>query len=174
MTWPLIIRSALYLDMRGASRRRSPRHGSFTYRRIADGETANYGGTYRTRDFPEARVPHYDIATTLLPSKTPTGASRAPFSNVYAFAEQSFLCELAATSGRDYCDFLIDLLGEDQWFKDGDRNSLNTGRAKGVVNAACASAGWGRDMPKGRGLGLAFFFSHAGHVAELAEVSVCG
>ena len=27
-------------------------------------------------------------------------------------------------------------------------------------------------MPEGRGLGLAFFFSHAGHVAEVAEVSV--
>ena len=52
-------------------------------------------------------------------------------------------------------------MGEDQWFKDGDRNSLNTARAKGVINAACASAGWGRHMPKGRGLGLAFFFGSA-------------
>ena len=111
-------------------------------------------------------------STTLLPSKTPTGAWRAPFSNVYAFAEQSFLCELATASGQDYRDFLLALLGEDEWFKDGDRNSLNTTRAKSVINAACTSAGWGRDMPEGRGLGLAFFFSHAGHVAEVAEVSV--
>jgi len=27
-------------------------------------------------------------------------------------------------------------------------------------------------MPEGRGLGLAFHFSHAGHIAEVAEVSV--
>ena len=27
-------------------------------------------------------------------------------------------------------------------------------------------------MPKGRGLGLAFYFSHAGHIAEVADVSV--
>ena len=27
-------------------------------------------------------------------------------------------------------------------------------------------------MPKGRGLGLSFYFSHAAHVAEVAEVSV--
>ena len=29
-------------------------------------------------------------------------------------------------------------------------------------------------MPKGRGLGIAFFFSHMGHIAEAAEVSVDG
>jgi len=138
----------------------------------ADGEKANYGGTYRERDFPERRVPHYDIATTLIASQTPTGAWRAPFSNIYAFAEQSFLCELAVAADRDYRDFLLDLLGEDEWFKEGDRNALNTARAKGVVNSACAAAGWGRVLPEGRGLGLAFFFSHAGHVAEVAEVSV--
>ena len=40
------------------------------------------------------------------------------------------------------------------------------------MNSACAAAGWGRVLPEGRGLGLAFFFSHAGHVAEVAEVSV--
>ena len=28
------------------------------------------------------------------------------------------------------------------------------------------------DLPPGRGLGLAFFFSHAAHVAEVAEVRV--
>ena len=33
-------------------------------------------------------------------------------------------------------------------------------------------ANWGRTLPKGRGLGLAFHFSHAGHFAEVAEVSV--
>jgi len=167
-------RSALYLDMEGGVSEEG-RLSTWKLHVIAgstDDEKANYGGTYRERDFPESRVPHYDIATTLIPSETPTGAWRAPFSNIYAFAEQSFLCELAAAAGRDYRDFLLDLLGEDEWFKDGDRNALNTARAKGVINAACAAASWGRSLPEGRGLGLAFFFSHAGHVAEVAEVSV--
>ena len=167
-------RSALYLDMEGGVSEEG-RLSAWKLHVIAgstDDEKANYGGTYRERDFPESRVPHYDIATTLIPSQTPTGAWRAPFSNIYAFAEQSFLCELAAAAGRDYRDFLLDLLGEDEWFKDGDRNALNTARAKGVINAACAAASWGRSLPEGRGLGLAFFFSHAGHVAEVAEVSV--
>ena len=33
-------------------------------------------------------------------------------------------------------------------------------------------ARWGRQLPKGRALGLSFFFSHATPVAEIAEVSV--
>ena len=37
---------------------------------------------------------------------------------------------------------------------------------------AAEEAGWGRKLPAGKGLGLAFHFSHAGHVAEVAEVTV--
>jgi len=37
---------------------------------------------------------------------------------------------------------------------------------------AAEKAGWGKSLPEGRGLGLAFYFSHAGHFAEIAEVSV--
>jgi isoquinoline 1-oxidoreductase beta subunit len=138
----------------------------------ADGEKANYGAGYRERHFPEARVPHVDISQTLIRSQTPTGAWRAPVSNIYAFAEQSFLNELAVAAGIDHKEFLLAALGRDEWFQEGDRNALNTARAKQVIRAVCEQASWGREMPAGRGLGLAFYFSHAGHVAEVAEVSV--
>ena len=167
-------RSPLYLNMEGGVSRQG-RLLAWKHHVIsgsADGQKANYGANYRGQNFPDDLVPNVEISQTLIASKTPTGAWRAPFSNVYAFAEQSFLCELAAAAGRDYRDFLHELLGDDRWFKEGDRNALNTARAKAVIAAACESANWGRDLPAGRGLGLAFFFSHAGHVAEVAEVSV--
>ena len=41
-----------------------------------------------------------------------------------------------------------------------------------MIKLAAEKAGWGKQLPKGRGLGLAFHFSHAGHFAEVAEVSV--
>ena len=41
-----------------------------------------------------------------------------------------------------------------------------------MVKLAAEKAGWGRKLPKGRGLGLAFYYSHSGHFAEVAEVSV--
>ncbi len=167
-------RSPLYLNMEGGVSQQG-RLVAWKHHVIsgsADGQRANYGANYRGQNFPEDLVPNVEISQTLIDAKTPTGAWRAPFSNVYAFAEQSFLCEMAVAAGRDYRDFLIELLGDDRWFKEGDRNALNTARAKAVISAACTSANWGRDLPAGRGLGLAFFFSHAGHVAEVAEVSV--
>ena len=138
----------------------------------SDGEEANYGAGYRGYNFPDDVVPNVHISQTLVASKTPTGAWRAPISNVYAFAEQSFLHELAEAAGKDHRDFLMAALGADKWFKPDDLASLNTVRARKVIAAVTQAAGWGRALPKGRGLGLGFFFSHAGHVAEVAEVSV--
>ena len=138
----------------------------------ADSEAANYGAGYRGKDFPDRIIPNVHVSQTLIPSATPTGAWRAPESNVYAFAEQSFLNELSAAAGRDHRDFLLAALGEDRWFEQGDLGRLNTSRARGVINAVTEAAGWGRSLIQGHGLGLGFYFSHAGHVAEVAEVSV--
>ncbi len=52
------------------------------------------------------------------------------------------------------------------------QGGLNTGRAADVIKLATEKAGWGRKLPAGHGMGLAFHFSHAGHFAEVAEVSV--
>ena len=41
-----------------------------------------------------------------------------------------------------------------------------------MIRLAAKQAGWGREMPDGSGLGLAFYFCHAAHIAEVAEVSV--
>ena len=43
-----------------------------------------------------------------------------------------------------------------------------------TIKAVTKAAGWGRKLPEGHGLGLAFFLSHSGHIAEVAEVSVDG
>jgi isoquinoline 1-oxidoreductase beta subunit len=63
-------------------------------------------------------------------------------------------------------------MGSRRWLSEGDVNALNTGRAIDVIKLAAAKAGWGRSMPAGSGLGLSFYFCHAAHVAEIAEVSV--
>jgi isoquinoline 1-oxidoreductase beta subunit len=76
------------------------------------------------------------------------------------------------SANRDHLEFLLEVMGEPRWLTEGDAYALNTGRAAAVIKLAAEKAGWGRPMPKGRGLGLAFHFSHAGHFAEVAEVSV--
>ena len=54
----------------------------------------------------------------------------------------------------------------------GNAYRLNTGRAAGVIKLAAEKSGWGKPMPAGRALGIAFYFSHGGHFAEVADVSV--
>jgi len=105
---------------------------------------------------------------------TPVGPWRAPYSNTHAFVSQAFLHEVATEAGRDHVELLIEMMGEPRWLNNGDWRSMNTGRAVGVIKLAAEKGGWGREMPEGRGLGFSFYFCHAAHVAEVAEVSVEG
>ena len=75
-------------------------------------------------------------------------------------------------AGRDHLEFLIESLGEPKWHEPGNKSSLNTERAINTIRQVAKNAGWGKQMPAGRALGLSFYFSHAGHVAEVADVSV--
>ncbi len=67
---------------------------------------------------------------------------------------------------------LFEMMGEPQWFEPGNVNSLNTGRAVDVIKLAAEKSGWGKTLPAGHGMGIAFHFSHAGHVAEVVELSI--
>jgi isoquinoline 1-oxidoreductase beta subunit len=103
----------------------------------------------------------------------PTGPLRAPGSNALAWVFQSFLDELAAAGGIDPLQFRLDLLGEPRIVKNADGGAAyDAGRMRGVVAEVGKRAGWGRALPKGSGLGLAFHFSHRGYFAEVAEVAV--
>lgn len=112
------------------------------------------------------------VTQTLTSIDTPCGAWRAPVSNTNAFVEQSFIHELAELAERDHVEFLIELMGERRWIVEGNVNTLNTGRAIDVIQLAAKKAQWGKKMPAGSAQGLAFYFCHAAHIAEIAEVSV--
>ena len=124
------------------------------------------------RVFPSGLLANVRFEQTQLDWRTRCAAWRAPGSNVFAFVVQSFLHELAQAAGRDHLDVLLEVLGDSRWLKEGDPQTLHTGRAAGVVKLAAQKAGWGKEMPAGRALGLAFYFSHGGHIAEVADVSV--
>jgi isoquinoline 1-oxidoreductase beta subunit len=130
------------------------------------------GTRQSAEEFPGLCLSNYRASLSLMETLTPCGPWRAPGSNVTGWAVQSFLAEMANAAGRDHLEFLLEVMGEPRWFENGNVRSLNTGRAANVIKLAAEKAGWGKQLPKGRGLGLAFHFSHAGHVAEVAEVSV--
>ena len=137
-----------------------------------DGSTPVASGSLAENEFPASVLPNARLVQSMIPTKLPTGPWRAPGSNAIAFAIQSFLHECAVAAGRDHLEFLLEVMGEPRWLTPGDLWSLNTERAARVIRLAAEKAGWGRELPPGRGLGLAFHFSHAGHFAEVAEVSV--
>ncbi len=140
----------------------------------SDGKEPVSGGNISEEEFPAPLIPNFRLTQTMLPLATPCGPWRAPRSNGIAFAVQCFLHELALAAGRDHVEFLLEVMGEPRWLEPGKERVLNTGRAAGVIKLAAEKAGWGRSLPAGRGLGLAFHFSHSGHFAEVAEVSVDG
>ena len=122
--------------------------------------------------FPFSTMENIRASLTTRQMDTPVGPWRAPYSNTHAFASQSFFDELATVAGRDPVELIIELMGERRWVIPDDVRALNTGRAIDVIAAAAKRADWGRSMSKGQGLGFAFYFCHAAHVAEIAEVSV--
>jgi isoquinoline 1-oxidoreductase beta subunit len=137
-----------------------------------DGEKPTSGGDMSADEFPAQVLPNARLTQTKLKLQIPTGPWRAPRSCSIAFATQSFIHECAVSAKRDHLEFLLEIMGEPRWLQQGNEFSLNTARAAAVIKLAAEKAGWGKPMPKGRGLGLAFHFSHAGHFAEVAEVSV--
>ena len=140
----------------------------------ADGKKPVIAGAPRhpAQEFPAQLVDNFHLGQSLLPLNTRCGLWRAPGSNAMAWAVQCFLHELAVAAGRDHLEVLLEVLGSPQWLPPKNIYGLNTGRAADVVKLAAEKAGWDKKLPAGRGLGLAFHFSHAGHFAEVAEVSV--
>ena len=140
----------------------------------SDGKKPVIAGAPRhpAHEFPAQLVDNFRLSQSLLPLKTRCGLWRAPESNTRAWAVQSFLHELAVSAGRDHLEFLLEVIGGPKWLPPQNMHSLNTGRAADVIRLAAEKADWGKQLPAGRGLGLAFHFSHAGHFAEVADVSV--
>ncbi|MEP6754329.1 MAG: molybdopterin cofactor-binding domain-containing protein [Chthonomonadales bacterium] len=127
-------------------------------------------------EFPMKAVPNYALHYTLMPLGVKTGALRAPGSNAYAFVIQSFLDEMAHAAGKDPVVFLTGLLASPASPTGGPPNQgggMNVGRMRAVLELVVEKSGWGkRKLPKGTGMGVAFYFSHMGYFAEVAQVSV--
>jgi isoquinoline 1-oxidoreductase beta subunit len=141
---------------------------------FGQGERASDSAGLSEHEFPAHFVGNLKLETTFMPLGVPTGPLRAPGSNAVAWVMQSFIDELAHAAGRDPVRFGLDLLGEPRFvpYPGGRGGGYDAGRMRGVLELVAQKSGWGRAVPKGRGLGVAFHFSHRGYFAEVAEVDV--
>jgi isoquinoline 1-oxidoreductase beta subunit len=138
------------------------------------GKTAASGAVYTENLKYSTIAPNLRRSFTMMPLVIPTGAWRAPGDNAQVFAIQSFMHELSLAAGRDHVEFLVEAVNRQvPELAPKDKNvNFSPARASGVIKLCAEKAGWGKPLPKGRGIGLAWCYSHAGHVAQAVELSV--
>ena len=104
----------------------------------------------------------------------------------HAFAISSFADELAHAANRDPADYLLELIGDSRqndvsaetggdnanYGRDLNDFPQDTGRMANVINIARENSGWGKTLPKGKGMGIAFHRSFLTYVACVVEVAV--
>jgi isoquinoline 1-oxidoreductase beta subunit len=144
----------------------------------ADGKTPVSGGDLSANSFPANLAPNLRYATSLMPLLTPCGAWRGPRDNVQMFVQQGFLHEMALAAGRDHVEFLLEWVNRPiappPARPPGAPTPIvfNAQRATDVIKLLAKKVSWGRKLPKGSGLGIAFSFAYGGHIAEAVELSV--
>jgi isoquinoline 1-oxidoreductase beta subunit len=129
-------------------------------------------------------IPNFRVENPEAAAHTRVGWFRSVSNIPHAFAIQSFAAELAASLGKDPKDYLLELIGpprlidaaamSDAWLygEDPKRYPFDTGRLRAVVEKAASEAGWGRQLPKGHGLGIAAHRSFVSYTAVVTEVAV--
>lgn len=134
-------------------------------------------------DMPFA-IPNIRVENPEAEAHTRIGWFRSVSNVPHAFAIQSFVAELAAALGRDPKDYLLELIGpdrlidpasmSDEWLygEDPKLYPFDTGRLRRVVEKAASEAGWGRNLPRGRGLGIAAHRSFVSYTAVVVEAAV--
>lgn len=90
----------------------------------------------------------------------------------HSFGINSFIDELADKAQKDPLEFKLNMIGPDRIRKENSPHPLNTKRLKNVMNIAAKNADWGKKLPEGHGLGIAFYYSFFSYVATVVEVSV--
>ena len=129
----------------------------------------NAGNCTREDNFPSGAVDNLLIDSVEHKSPITTGPWRAPITNFLAFAEQSFLDEVALAAKKDPVKFRLDLLDRAKTSPVG-AIKYDIDRMKGVIQMAVEKSGWGTKTNLAQGFSV--YFSHRSYVAQVAEVEM--
>lgn len=127
-------------------------------------------------DFPAQLLDNVRMEWFSVDSGIVRGSWRAPAHTANAFVVQSFLDEIAHATQQDPLALRLRLLGAARELPYGQHGgpTFNPGRLADVLRLAAQRIGWGRSVPRGRGLGIAGHFTFGGYAAHAMEVSVAG
>ncbi len=132
------------------------------------GAGINVGNPVREGNFPAGALENFLADGHNLESKVTTGPWRAPVHNFVAFAEQSFLDEVAIAAGKDPVQMRLDWLDMAKSSPQGPV-SYDIERFKGVIKLAAEKGNWGK-APAGVSQGFSAYFSFGSYIAQVAEV----
>ncbi|MBX3588372.1 MAG: xanthine dehydrogenase family protein molybdopterin-binding subunit [Ramlibacter sp.] len=112
----------------------------------------------------EAAVAGYDIPATRHDivkhdAGLRVGYWRSVSHIINAFANESFIDELAKSAGKDPYEYRLSLLGKQP-------------RYANVLRLAAEKSGWGKPLPAGRARGIALMEGYDTYMAQVAEVSL--
>jgi len=127
----------------------------------------NVGNSTREDNFPSGAIENLLIDSVDYTSPITTGAWRAPVTNFLAYAEQSFLDEIAVEIGKDPIAMRLELLEKAKTAPVG-AIKYDIGRMEKVIKAVAEKAGWGKKKDVAQGFSI--YFSHASYVAQICEV----
>ena len=129
----------------------------------------NAGNCTRQDNFPSGAVDNLLIESIEHVSPITTGAWRAPITNFLAFAEQSFLDEVAYAVKKDPVQFRLDLLDRAKNNPVGEIK-YDIDRMVGVIKLAVEKSNWGKRKDVSQGFSV--YFSHRSYVAQVCEVKM--
>ncbi len=129
----------------------------------------NAGNSTREDNFPSGSVDNLLIDSVDHKSPITTGPWRAPITNFLAYAEQSFLDEVAEAAGKDPIEFRLNLLEKAKKQPAGEVK-YDIDRMIAVIKLARDKSNWGKK--KGVHQGFSVYFSHRSYVAQVGEVVI--
>jgi isoquinoline 1-oxidoreductase beta subunit len=127
----------------------------------------NVENSTRQDNFPSGAIENLLIDSVEHQSPITTGAWRAPVTNFLAYAEQSFLDEIAVATGKDPVQMRLDLLKRAKEKPVGPIR-YDIDRMATVIRTVAEKAQWGKK--KGVFQGFSVYFSHASYVGQVCEV----
>jgi len=148
--------------------------GSKYYRRPNMPDEELFGAELYVDDFPRRIVDNVRMEYFHNKIGLPRGSWRAPAHTANAFVVQSFIDEIAHETGQDPLQLRLDLLGEEREIEYSGHGgpTFNPGRLSKLLRFVAERIGYGKELPKGRGIGLAAHFTFGGYTAHAMEVTV--
>lgn len=117
-------------------------------------------------------IPNVQLENAKAEAHVRIGWMRSVCNIHHSFAVNSFTDELAIAAGKDPLQFKLDLIGKDRIREGRSPHPFNSARLKNVINEVKKMSDWGKKLPKGHGMGIAFHYSFYSYVATVVEVSV--